>query len=705
MVADASEVGRAFRLFCDADHACEVRALTTGAHRSLDGGDVDGLVEAVRELPSGIGIYFVLNPLPVGLDSPATNADVVYRRWVYIDVDPPKPDGKGKSATDAEKESAVALGREVQAYLAAHAWPAPVVVDSGNGVALYYLAELPNDELVRAAYSRLLGLLGKKFAHVPGSIDRSVHSAAQLVKLPGTWARKGPDADDRPHRPCEITFVPKSLEKLTFDELKVAGEGGDEKPAAEGLSNGAKPTTEAARRCLEAGCARIVMAAKADEGRNNALNAAAFDMGRKFINVGSISRKEVEERLYEAACESGLDTDHNCGPEGIRKTIASGLGSGEKKRPEPIPTIKGTTAESNGKPGPDRLTVSMANVKPAEVDWLVRNRIPKRFITVFSGRTGIGKSYVALDLVARISRGGEVPLAGGERFTAGGTLVLSEDPHEYVIAPRLIDAGAELERIHAMTWEAMGKYQLGDTEMLSRACAEVPGGVSVVMIDPPTNFLEGTDEHKNAEVRQLVMKVVEWAIGRDVAVLFILHVNKNVKGVEALNRVMGSVAWVTTARIAHAFCADPDDRSRSLWVPMKNNLGPLEKAIAFRIVKDGGTTTVRWEGEIDTTADDAMGREPDRKRRDIRAGEWLVDQFRTRLEWESGDLFERARQDGVSRNAIFEAKESLKLPRARRQVKENGEEVYIWWVSVDWLAEHSKPPRCPTTGTSGTPGQ
>jgi hypothetical protein len=250
----------------------------------------------------------------------------------------------------------------------------------------------------------------------------------------------------------------------------------------------------------------------------------------------------------------------------------------------------------------------------------------------------------------------------------------------------MIEAGADLSKIHAMTWESMARYHLGDTDMLTQACNEV-GDVKVVMIDPPTNFLMETDEHKNSEVRQLVMRVVEWALSRDVAVIFILHVNKQTgKGIEALNRVMGSVAWVTTARIAHTFCHDPNDSERCLWVPLKNNLGPIAKAIAYRVTPtDGDMAKVEWIEEVDTTADEAMGHAAPKERREVSAAKWLIERFREKLEWPSAELFKTARESGISRNAVFDAKKLLKLPPSRKVTYENGNTEWVWWVAKDWV--------------------
>jgi hypothetical protein len=205
------------------------------------------------------------------------------------------------------------------------------------------------------------------------------------------------------------------------------------------------------------------------------------------------------------------------------------------------------------------------------------------------------------------------------------------------------------------------------------------------------------------------MRVVEWALERDVAVLFILHVNKQAKGVEALNRVMGSVAWVTTSRVAHSFCPDPNDREQCLWVPMKNNLGPLEQAIAYRIEKVDGATRVDLGRRRSTRRPTRRWAAQPRERRDVVAADWLVERFRENPEWESKDCSRRPTNRTGFRNAIFEAKRALDLPKAKKRVKENGDEVWLWWVPEGWVAmqdelrgraEGKNPPG--TVGTVGT---
>lgn len=695
MVADADEVRRALELFVDPKYGCELMALTSGAFKNRAATDIDGLLNGVRELPDGLGLYFRINPVPVGLSKSAKNGEVVKRRWLYIDVDPVKaPEGKDQSATEAEKNATGEVCDSINEYLREQGWPAPIVTASGNGCGLFYRVDLPNDAMSTALIRGVLYSLADKFNGPKGTIDKSTHNANRLAKLPGTWARKGTHTDARPHRPCRLIYVPDDCGIVSPEMLAVVG-GTTGKPPKEpqapkgpfikkaGAGEGGQKAY--AKAALDGECAAVALSVQ--PGRNDRLNKAAFKLGT-LVAAGLLSEAEVVARLTTAGRDCKLNEDSGCGESGIQATIQSGLQAG-KLQPREIPERNGKHHDvgseytEKAKKGEVRLTHKMSTIKPQTVEWLVRNRVPKKFITVFAGQSGIGKSFVACDLIARISTGSEIPGGGGECFEPGGSLIISEDSHEFVLAPRLIAMRANMDRINVMTWEAMGNYFLGNTEMLEAACNEVEGGVSLVMIDPPTNFLDDVDEHKNSEVRQLVMKVVEWCFSRDLAIIFILHINKQTgKGVAAINRVMGSVAWVSTARVAHSLCDDPNDPARKLWVVSKNNLGPIIKGLAYRI--DGEPAVIEWLGEVDTTADEALGGEPKKRKRHVIAADWLIDRFRDKREWLSEDLFDAARAENISRNAIYEAKDTLNLPKARREVRENGEVRWVWWVPEGW---------------------
>ena len=159
------------------------------------------------------------------------------------------------------------------------------------------------------------------------------------------------------------------------------------------------------------------------------------------------------------------------------------------------------------------------------------------------------------------------------------------------------------------------------------------GDVRMVVVDPPTSYMAGIDDHKNSELRSVLTPLKNWTGRVKAAVILITHVNKpGAQKAEAMNRVMGSAAWVTSVRAAFMFVPDPDDRTRQLFLPLKMNLGKKPQGMAYRIVDGDWAGKVEWLGKVDVTADQAMSKPPPRKRREVAAGEWLIERFREQRE-------------------------------------------------------------------------
>jgi hypothetical protein len=70
--------------------------------------------------------------------------------------------------------------------------------------------------------------------------------------------------------------------------------------------------------------------------------------------------------------------------------------------------------------------------------------------------------------------------------------------------------------------------------------------------------------------------VSELAARHGTAIIGVSHLNKTA-GPQALMRVTGSLAFVAAARAAYLVTSDKQDKSRRLFLPMKNNLGPDEE--------------------------------------------------------------------------------------------------------------------------------
>lgn len=100
--------------------------------------------DAVRSIDGRAeGVYVVLNRFSPDLLARASNrlqakpkhttsdADIIQRRWLYIDVDVKRP--AGISSTDEQHEAALQCINRIREFLTAQGWPEPVSADSGNG--------------------------------------------------------------------------------------------------------------------------------------------------------------------------------------------------------------------------------------------------------------------------------------------------------------------------------------------------------------------------------------------------------------------------------------------------------------------------------------------------------------------------------------------------------------------------------------------
>lgn len=218
------------RIFIAPGQVTELRALGVSmpwfkrAHTVSGFYDFDAL-DAMAEQALALsehagGVYFIPNPLHPALlarryrrvdhgvaeGDTASDKHVVARRWMLVDCDPVRP-VSGISATDEEKAAARQVARGIWAALEWDGWPAPVVADSGNGFHLMYpLDGLPVDD--GGAIQAVLQGLDREHSTAAVKVDTSVYNPARLVKLYGTWARKGDSIPERPHRESRILVVP-----------------------------------------------------------------------------------------------------------------------------------------------------------------------------------------------------------------------------------------------------------------------------------------------------------------------------------------------------------------------------------------------------------------------------------------------------------------------------------------------------------------
>ena len=325
----------------------------------------------------------------------------------------------------------------------------------------------------------------------------------------------------------------------------------------------------------------------------------------------------------------------------------------------------------------------MADVVAEPVKWLWPNRIAIGKLTILSGDPGLGKSFITLDLAARVSRGTCWPDCTSSSNVVGGVVLLSaEDDLADTIRPRLDAAGADVNRISALT--AVRRIDPGsrricedgfnlavDLQALEQAILKVDN-CRLVVVDPITAYLGKADSYKNSEMRALLAPLSELASRHGVAVVAVSHLRKG--DGPAMYRTMGSMAFVAAARAAYAVTKDKDDPSgvRRLVLPIKNNLGNDQTGLAYSLDSTFSLNrqpVVRWEPEpVEISADEAL--RPRVQERDEDSGElgeaqrWLLDilgggPVAAKL------VMERARKDGISKRTLDRAKKLANVIAAK----------------------------------------
>jgi putative DNA primase/helicase len=140
------------------------------------------------------------------------------------------------------------------------------------------------------------------------------------------------------------------------------------------------------------------------------------------------------------------------------------------------------------------------------------------------------------------------------------------------------------------------------------------------------------------------------------------HLNKGAGS--ALNRSMGSIAFVAAVRSAWAVVADQEDPRRRFFLALKSNLAPDSRnGLAYSVIAGAnGHPRISWESEpVMMTADEAMAPRPPRREptKLERVEEWLESCLANGAAIDSTELERRAAEAGFSRQTLRRAKDSL----------------------------------------------
>lgn len=270
-------------------------------------------------------------------------------------------------------------------------------------------------------------------------------------------------------------------------------------------------------------------------------------------------------------------------------------------------------------PPPEVMLVQGSSITPKPINWLWEGWLAAGKFHVLGGAPGAGKTTIAGDFAAILTRGGQWP--DGTRAPAGNVVIWSgeDDPHD-TLTPRLIAAGADMARV----------FFVGDVREASKARAFDPArdieslrgaiaskGASLLIVDPLVSAVAG-DSHKSAEVRRALQPLADLASEAGTSLLGITHFSKGTAGREPLERITGSLAFGALARIVLVAAKRPadsdDDAPSRVLMRAKSNIGPDGGGFEYELRQHDleahpgiEASRVEWGAAIEGTAREILG--------------------------------------------------------------------------------------------------
>ena len=296
--------------------------------------------------------------------------------------------------------------------------------------------------------------------------------------------------------------------------------------------------------------------------------------------------------------------------------------------------------------------IRMSDVELTPVEWLWKPYLPFGKLSVLQGNPGEGKTYFAMHLAAACTNGKLLP--NMERMEPFNVIYqTAEDGLGDTVKPRLIEAGADLDRVLVID-DSEVQLTLSD-ERIEKAIVE--NNARLVIIDPIQAYLgSDVDMNRANEVRPIFMRLGQVAQRTGCAILLIGHLNK-AAGMQSLQRGLGSIDIAAAVRSVMFIGKLKHDPTMRILTHEKSSLAPPGVSLAFSLGDEGG---FRWVGEYDITADEMLsGIEPQRETKTQQAKDLICALLAGGKQVLSEDIDKAALERGIPGRTVRDAKREL----------------------------------------------
>lgn len=238
----------------------------------------------------------------------------------------------------------------------------------------------------------------------------------------------------------------------------------------------------------------------------------------------------------------------------------------------------------------------ISEIQEEEIDWLWWPYLAKRQLTILEGDPGLGKSYLAQMVAAKIAAGERIPsMRKGQPVVKGGVVYFDlENDARAVTKPRLrMNGYGHLSNYHPVE----EPFSIDDDSAMEEIYEDLEIiQPRLIVFDTLNTYIGKADTHKASETAQAMGIFKKLAMDFDCAVLVLRHLVKS--GGAAINAGQGSMSFTGSARIVLSCGVDPNDSDTRMMAVTKTNLSVKPKeALAFRIEgKSNDDSEFIWGG-------------------------------------------------------------------------------------------------------------
>jgi hypothetical protein len=289
--------------------------------------------------------------------------------------------------------------------------------------------------------------------------------------------------------------------------------------------------------------------------RNENLNQAAFTIGG-LLHTGLVVEEQAYYQLYDAAVACGLGEGAD-GDRSIRATIESGLGAGQRQpfapnehgEDRPFISAERSIAQTQAR----GLALKWHGEPREPIQWIAKGLLPSRGVGLIAGQSGVGKSFVAIELAGALATGmpffdRRIPAPGGTLFLLGEAEGTMPERLEALCQGKLSAWQGENLPI---AWTGIENLSAAEADIVAtcREASKIMQGrfglpLRLVIVDTIAATFALQDENDSAEATRAMKTLQRIAEQTGALVIGVAHYGKNVEV-----GVRGSSAFTASADV------------------------------------------------------------------------------------------------------------------------------------------------------------